>query len=73
MNHPDGIRTVSAHIFHDVDTDAAARRLHLLRVRELGRAFPARPLAASRGGVFESWPNLRRGRLPGHLQSGAWH
>jgi putative NADPH-quinone reductase len=42
-----GIRTVSAHIFHDVDTDAAARRLHLLRARELGRAFPARPLASS--------------------------
>jgi putative NADPH-quinone reductase len=44
-----GIRTVSAHIFHDVDTDAEARQAHLLRARALGKAFPAEPPPPSAG------------------------
>ena len=34
-----GIRSVATHIFHDVDSDAEARRRHLIRARELGGAF----------------------------------
>lgn len=42
-----GIRSVASHIFHDVDSDAEARRAHLVRARELGRTFLANREAAS--------------------------
>ena len=34
-----GISTTAAHIFHDVDSDAEARRAHLIRAREIGLEF----------------------------------
>ena len=44
-----GIRSVASHIFHDVDSDAEARRAHLLRSGELGRTFlPHRQTASPR-------------------------
>ena len=34
-----GITRCAAHIFHDVDSDAEARRVHLIRAREIGFEF----------------------------------
>jgi putative NADPH-quinone reductase len=41
-----GITRCVAHIFHDVDSDADARRVHLIRAREIGFEFLPRTGAA---------------------------